>query len=83
MKEFLGFRVGGDKDLEAAVKKKAVDDVSSDTAANSVGSFEEEEGDVAGVEVGGGGKTRKASSDDDDTRGFRVRLYWLEGRGEW
>jgi len=38
----------------------------SDTAADDVKSFEEEEGDVPGVEVGGGSKTRKAGSDDDE-----------------
>lgn len=82
MKELLGFRVGSDEDLEAAVKKKAVDDVGSDTAADGVRSFEEEEGDVVGVEVGGSGKTRKAGSNDDDTRGFWLRWYWLERRRE-
>jgi hypothetical protein len=35
-------------------------------AANGVRSFEEDKGDVVGVEVSGDDKTYKASSDDDD-----------------
>lgn len=55
VKELLGFRVGGDEDLETAVEDEAVDGVSADAAADGVRCFEEEEGNIVGVEVGGGG----------------------------
>lgn len=55
IEELLGFWVGGDEDLEAAVEEEAVDNVGADTATDGVGCFEEEERDVVGVEVGGGG----------------------------
>jgi hypothetical protein len=55
VEKLLGFGVCRDEDLESAVEKKAVNDVSSDAAADVVGSFEKEEGDVLGVEVGGCG----------------------------
>lgn len=71
----MGLGVAGNEDLEAAVQKKALNFVSSDTAANGIGSFEEEEGDVLGVEVRGGSETGEASSDDDDTGSFGVRLW--------
>lgn len=55
VEKLLSFGVCRDEDLESAVEKKAVNDVSSDAAADVVGSFEKEEGDVLGVEVGGCG----------------------------
>ena len=55
IEERLGFRVCGDKDLEAAIEEEAVDEVGADTATDAVGGFEEEVGDVFGAEVGGGG----------------------------
>lgn len=55
IEELLGFWVGGDEDLEAAVEEEAVDNVGADAATDGVGCFEEEERDVVGVEVGGGG----------------------------
>lgn len=67
IEELLGFGIGGDEDLEAAVQEEAVDNVGADAASDGVGSFEEEEGDVVGVEVGGGGKTGEASADDNDS----------------
>lgn len=67
IEEFLGFGIGGDKDLEAAVEEEAVDNVGADAAADGVGGIEEEEGDVVGVEVGGGGETGEAGTDDDDS----------------
>lgn len=36
VEKFLGFGVGGDEDLEAAVEKEPVDDISSDAAADRV-----------------------------------------------
>ncbi len=72
MEEFLGFRVGGDEDLETPVQKKTIEDVSPYTATHSVGGFEEEEGNVLGVEVGGGGETSEAGSYDNDTIGLRL-----------
>lgn len=51
----MGFRVSSDEDLEATVKKKAVDEVGADAAADAVGCFEKKERDVTRVEVEGGG----------------------------
>jgi len=70
IEELLGFWVGGDEDLEAAVQQEAVDNVGADSASDRVGSFEEEERDVVGVEVGGGGKAGEACADDNNS-GFR------------
>ena len=72
VEEFLGFRVGGNEDLETPVQKKTIEDVSPYTATHSVGGFEEEEGNVLGVEVGGGGETSEAGSYDNDTIGLRL-----------
>ena len=74
VEEVLGFGVGGDEDLEAAVEEEAVDNVGADAAAHGVGGFEEEEGDVAGVEVGGGGEAGESGADDDNP-GFGGR-WW-------
>lgn len=73
IEELLGFRVGGDEDLEAAVEEEAVDNVGAHAASDGVGGFQEEEGDVLGVQVGGGGESGEARADDDDSGGF----------GEW
>lgn len=73
IEELLGFRVGGDEDLEAAVEEEAVDNVGADASSDGVGGFQEEEGDVLGVQVGGGGESGEARADDDDSGGF----------GEW
>jgi len=67
IEELLGFGIGGDEDLEAAVQEEAVDNVGADAASDGVRSFEKEEGDVVGVEVGGGGKAGEASADDNDS----------------
>lgn len=55
VEKLLGFWVGGDEDLEAAVEEEAVDNVGADAAADSVGCFKEEERDVLGVQMSGGG----------------------------
>ena len=55
IEKLSSFGVSCNEDLETAVEKKAVDKVGSDTAADVIGSFEKEEGDVLGVEVGGCG----------------------------
>lgn len=77
IEEFSSFGISGDEDLKAAVEKEAVDQVGADATADGVGGFEEEEGDVGGVEVGGGGEAGEAGSDDGDS-GFGRE--WSEGR---
>lgn len=49
VEKVLGFRVGSDEDLEAAVKEEAFDDVCSNAAADGVGGFEKEEMSVLRV----------------------------------
>lgn len=52
----LGFRIGSDENLEAAVEKESSDGIGPDAAADGIGGFENEERDILRMEAGGGGE---------------------------
>lgn len=66
IQKLLGFRIGSDKNLKAAVEKESGDGIGPDAATDGVGGFEKEERNILRMEASGGGEAGKTSAYDDN-----------------
>lgn len=64
----LGFGIGGEEDLEAAIESEAVDYVGADASAGGVGGFENAERDAALLEAEGAAEAGDSGSDNSNFR---------------
>ena len=78
IQKLLGFRIGSDENLEAAVEKESSEGIGPNAAADGVGGFEKEKRNILRMEAGGSGEASKTGADDDNA-GLAFR--WGEASG--
>ena len=61
----VGFGIGGEQDLEAAIETEALNEVSAHAAAGGVGGLEQLHAHASGGEIAGASEACETSSDDD------------------